>query len=605
MKVNRFILWLRKIKPSKRKIIQLYAALLHNANLKGFISGKIFKGDSKVLCAPGLNCYSCPGAVGACPLGTLQNSLSSANKRLPFYVFGILMLYGLILGRTICGFLCPMGLLQELVYKIKTPKINKSNITRTLSYFKYVLLAVLVFIIPVIYGFYDVVIPGFCKYVCPAGIVEGAFGLLSNPNNVDFFQMLGGLFTWKFFLLIAIAVMCVFMYRFFCRFLCPLGAIYGFFNKFSFLGIKVNNDKCTNCGLCIKACKMDVKKVGDHECINCGECISVCHTNAITWKGGKLFLHENQVDVPCKTTNINIQNNNKVKEVLTNELDEEKIPEIKKRKTAVGITSILLYPFGVDKFLMGSKKGGKKAILWTILSIIFSPIGCVFLTIRSIKGIIKGIKVLIMNDNEFEDYVKKVNTFLVYEYIKEDNKPKTKKWFKITSISVASSLLVGVLIYANFFNKDSNPITTGNEIGEKCLDTNLSIYGKDEKFTVSSHVGKIVIINFWATYCGPCVLEIPHFEDIQKEYQDDVYVVAIHHKDTTEDVEKFINKKAWNEYSIDFAQDEESTNYYEALGGKGTLPMTVIVDQEGIISNKYLSSITYESLKTDVDNLLK
>ena len=113
MKTNKFILWLRKIKPSKRKIIQLYAALLHNANLKGFISGKIFKGDSKVLCAPGLNCYSCPGAVGACPLGTLQNSLSSANKRLPFYVFGILMLYGLILGRTICGFLCPMGLLQE------------------------------------------------------------------------------------------------------------------------------------------------------------------------------------------------------------------------------------------------------------------------------------------------------------------------------------------------------------------------------------------------------------------------------------------------------------------------------------------------------------
>ena len=500
MKTNKFILWLRKIKPSKRKIIQLYAALLHNANLKGFISGKIFKGDSKVLCAPGLNCYSCPGAVGACPLGTLQNSLSSANKRLPFYVFGILMLYGLILGRTICGFLCPMGLLQELVYKIKTPKINKSNLTRTLSYFKYVLLAVLVFIIPVIYGFYDVVIPGFCKYVCPAGIVEGAFGLLSNPNNVDFFQMLGGLFTWKFFLLVAIAVMCVFMYRFFCRFLCPLGAIYGFFNKFSFLGIKVNNDKCTNCGLCIKACKMDVKKVGDHECINCGECISVCHTNAITWKGGKLFLHENQVDVPSNVEGIEIPNNKEVK---------------------------------------------------------------------------------------------------------QNNKPKTKKWFKITSISVASSILVGVLVYANFFNKDSNPITTGNEIGEKCLDTNLSIYGKEEKFTVSGHIGKIVIINFWATYCGPCVLEIPHFEDIQNEYKDEVYVVAIHHKDTTEDVSKFINKKEWNTYSIDFAQDDDATNYYEALGGKGTLPMTVIVDQEGIISNKYLSSITYESLKTDVDNLLK
>ena len=141
-----------KIKPSKRKIIQVYSALLFNANIKGFVTGEIFKGDSKIVCAPGLNCYSCPGAVGACPLGSLQNALAASKTKYPTYVIGIILLYSIILGRTICGFLCPLGLLQELLYKIKSPKLKKSRVTRILSYFKYVLLAVLVIGIPLIYG---------------------------------------------------------------------------------------------------------------------------------------------------------------------------------------------------------------------------------------------------------------------------------------------------------------------------------------------------------------------------------------------------------------------------------------------------------------------
>ena len=85
-----------KIKPSRRGIIQLYAALLHNANMKGFITGEIFKGNTKTVCAPGLNCYSCPGAVGACPLGSLQNALSNSKTKLPTYVVGIILLYCII-----------------------------------------------------------------------------------------------------------------------------------------------------------------------------------------------------------------------------------------------------------------------------------------------------------------------------------------------------------------------------------------------------------------------------------------------------------------------------------------------------------------------------
>ena len=107
--------WWLLHRPTKRRLIQLYAALLFNANLKGFKTGRIYQGPVKNLCAPGINCYSCPGAVAACPMGALQNALSDSGKTVPYYVVGIILLYGLLFGRWICGFLCPFGLVQDLL----------------------------------------------------------------------------------------------------------------------------------------------------------------------------------------------------------------------------------------------------------------------------------------------------------------------------------------------------------------------------------------------------------------------------------------------------------------------------------------------------------
>ena len=293
--------WFKDHAPTRRRIVQLYVALLYNANIKGFINSSIYTGKTKYACLPGFNCYSCPGAIGTCPLGALQNSLESSSVRTPYYVIGCIMLFGLICGRSICGWLCPVGMLQEFAYKVKTPKVKKSKWTRIGSYLKYVILGIFVITIPIMYGLIGQQIPAFCKYICPVGTFEGSLFLMAS-NMSD----MGPLFTWKFSLLMAFIVCAMFFYRFFCRFFCPLGAIYGFFNKIALFGIDYDPQTCTNCGLCLGKCKMDIKHVGDHECISCGECIPVCPVNAIRWKGEKFFLAPNAVETPLPEKKLNL-----------------------------------------------------------------------------------------------------------------------------------------------------------------------------------------------------------------------------------------------------------------------------------------------------------
>ena len=278
-------------RPRTRRLVQLYAALLYNANLKGFIDGHIYSGNLKAVCVPGFNCYSCPGAVAGCPLGSLQNALNAAGHTAPWYILGILALFGVILGRTVCGWICPLGLIQELLHRIPTRKIRKSHITRKLSYLKYGFLAVFVVAVPLIWGVgKGLILPGFCKYICPAGTLEGAVGLLQNPANATSFYQLGALFTSKWVIMVVIGLACVFCYRTFCRFICPLGAIYGFFNRFALTGVKVDPARCNGCGLCVMNCGMDVKHVGDHECISCGKCVGTCAQGAVSLKCGKITL---------------------------------------------------------------------------------------------------------------------------------------------------------------------------------------------------------------------------------------------------------------------------------------------------------------------------
>ena len=286
-----------------RGLLQAGAALLTNLHLPNFLKGGIYQGKGKAVCVPGLNCYSCPAASGACPIGSFQAVVGSSKFSFSYYITGFLILLGVLLGRFICGFLCPFGWFQELLHKIPTKKISTKKL-KPLTYIKYAVLLFMVVLMPMLItndvGMGD---PFFCKYLCPQGVLEGAIPLAAVNSGIR--AALGTLFSWKLGILITVIVLSVLFYRPFCKWLCPLGAFYALLNKVSLFGMKVDKHKCVSCGKCAKACKMDVDvtKAPDHtECIRCGMCVRACPTKAVSFRYGFGNGKETTTKTTKKTT---------------------------------------------------------------------------------------------------------------------------------------------------------------------------------------------------------------------------------------------------------------------------------------------------------------
>ncbi len=291
-----------KMKYHARLMVQLGFTLVSNGNLRGFYEGTIYRGNAKTVCVPGLNCYSCPGALGACPLGSLQGMLGEPRVRFPFYVLGLLFVFGALLGRFVCGWLCPFGLIQDLLYKIPFfKKIKKLPGDRWLKYLKYALLALLVIVLPLAArGDFGVGTPWFCKLVCPSGtLLAGIPLVLRNPALA---ASIGVLFWWKVGLLALIVLLSLLVWRPFCRYLCPLGAIYGCFNPVAAVRLRVVQSRCTACGACKAACKMDLaayKTPNSPECVRCGACLRACPHGALTTTLRRAVGPERQKEEPA------------------------------------------------------------------------------------------------------------------------------------------------------------------------------------------------------------------------------------------------------------------------------------------------------------------
>ena len=188
------------------------------------------------------------------------------------------------MGRFACGWLCPFGLVQDLLYRIPFfRKLNHFPGDRTLRYLKYLIFMVFVVLMPLF--MVDIVgqgAPAFCKYICPSGTLMGGIPLVFRNTGLQ--AMVGVLFQWKIAILITTLLVSLLIYRPFCKYICPLGATYALFNRVSLYRLQVDQDKCVNCNLCDKACKMGLspaKSPCSAECIRCGDCAKACPNNAI------------------------------------------------------------------------------------------------------------------------------------------------------------------------------------------------------------------------------------------------------------------------------------------------------------------------------------
>jgi ferredoxin-type protein NapH len=271
----------------KRRWFQALGAAAANIWLPSFFKARIYRGPTKGICVPVLNCYSCPSAVGACPIGALQNSLGSAKLNLSLarrqfglYVIGSLAAVGSLVGRIPCGWLCPFGLIQEMVHKIPS---RKFQIPKFLTYIKYIVLLVMVVLLPLLildeFGGGE---PWFCKWICPAGTLEAGIPLAILSGGIR--NQLGFLFAWKMVILAGFLVWMVFVMRPFCRTTCPLGAILGLFNKASLFRMNVDEETCTLCGKCQRECPVNLRiyeSPNSPDCIRCLKCEKVCPFGSI------------------------------------------------------------------------------------------------------------------------------------------------------------------------------------------------------------------------------------------------------------------------------------------------------------------------------------
>jgi ferredoxin len=257
-----------------RRLYQLSSVLVIDSSLKGFLVASIYQGRTKGFCVPVLNCYACPSAIFSCPLGSIQHFMVIGDipenakmffANLPYYPLGLLGVIGGVVGRMCCGYICPFGFIQDILFKIKTHKIR---IPKFLRHFKYVALLLLVFILPMALG------ENWFSKLCPMGTLIGGIPWVS--INPDIRGMIRGIFWVKVAILLIYLLLSTISKRPFCQTSCPLGAIYSLFNKASFFRLTWDGKTCTHCNKCEEICPMDIKiyeNANPVDCIRCLDCI--------------------------------------------------------------------------------------------------------------------------------------------------------------------------------------------------------------------------------------------------------------------------------------------------------------------------------------------
>ncbi len=281
-----------------RRFSQYLAALVGNSYWLFPWKAPIYQGPIKRVCFPGLNCYSCPAASMACPLGSIQNFFASFRVNLHagifhpgFYVIGSMGLIGSVIGRMPCGWICPFGLIQEWLNRVPLPRIR---LWRPLMWLRYLFLVLFVVLMPLFvvdslgYGS-----TWFCKLICPAGTLEAGLPLIWLEKGLR--AAVGWLFAWKLFVLLLIIFWSMVTSRPFCRVICPLGLFFGLFNRTSWLKLNFLADRCVGCKACARVCPTGVSffdgtdDINGTTCIRCLRCVSICPAGSVKAEFGPVM----------------------------------------------------------------------------------------------------------------------------------------------------------------------------------------------------------------------------------------------------------------------------------------------------------------------------
>lgn len=267
---------------SKRRLVQFVTAILLTCNFTAFMAEWRFFGN---VCLPIIHCNACPLTWFNCPIYAISEWIQFREvpwgTLAPWMLIGIIGGIGALLGRFFCGWVCPMGLLQDLLHGIPSPKFSLPALLRWVKYgFLFIAVGAAAYWV----GKESLLF--FCKY-CPVATIEVAVPqmIVDHDWAMDTWRIL------RFSVLVLVLVLVVFNVRSFCKVMCPVGALVAVANKFSIFTIRIDPAKCTHCGKCDKSCPMGVpvenssrtkRSVNRHtECIECLKCEEVCPVNAI------------------------------------------------------------------------------------------------------------------------------------------------------------------------------------------------------------------------------------------------------------------------------------------------------------------------------------